>query len=76
MLSAEVDVPGIVIRDEGGSVARIVEATDAAPDELRIAERNTGVYLLDGDLLWKLLAQVDDDNAQGELYPPRPPRCR
>jgi bifunctional UDP-N-acetylglucosamine pyrophosphorylase/glucosamine-1-phosphate N-acetyltransferase len=68
MLSAEVDVPGIVIRDEGGSVARIVEATDAAPDELGIAERNTGVYLLDGYLLWKLLAQVDDDNAQGELY--------
>jgi bifunctional UDP-N-acetylglucosamine pyrophosphorylase/glucosamine-1-phosphate N-acetyltransferase len=68
LLSAEVDVPGIVIRDESGAVARIVEATDATPDELRIPERNTGVYLLDADLLWKLLAQVDDDNAQGEVY--------
>ena len=68
LLSAPVDVPGIVIRDDSGSVVRIVEATDASPEELRIEERNTGVYLLDADLLWKLMAQVDDDNAQGELY--------
>jgi bifunctional UDP-N-acetylglucosamine pyrophosphorylase/glucosamine-1-phosphate N-acetyltransferase len=68
LLSAEVEVPGIVIRDEAGAVVRIVEAPDAQSDELRIAERNTGVYLLDADLLWKLLAQVDDDNAQGEVY--------
>jgi len=68
LLSAHVDVPGIVIRNAEGAVERIVEATDASPDELRIGERNTGVYLLEGDLLWKLLAQVDDDNAQGEIY--------
>jgi bifunctional UDP-N-acetylglucosamine pyrophosphorylase/glucosamine-1-phosphate N-acetyltransferase len=49
-------------------VARIVEATDATPEELAIEERNTGVYLLDAELLWKLLAQVGDDNAQGEIY--------
>jgi bifunctional UDP-N-acetylglucosamine pyrophosphorylase/glucosamine-1-phosphate N-acetyltransferase len=68
LLSAPVDVPGIVIRDPLGRVARIVEATDATPEQLAIEERNTGVYLLDADLLWKLLAQVDDQNAQGELY--------
>jgi bifunctional UDP-N-acetylglucosamine pyrophosphorylase/glucosamine-1-phosphate N-acetyltransferase len=68
LLSAEVDVPGIVVRDPGGAVQRVVEATDASPEELRIQERNTGVYLLDAELLWKLLDQVDDDNAQGELY--------
>jgi bifunctional UDP-N-acetylglucosamine pyrophosphorylase/glucosamine-1-phosphate N-acetyltransferase len=68
LLSAPVDVPGIVIRDERGAVARIVEATDATPAELEITERNTGVYLLDADLLWKLLAQVGDQNVQGELY--------
>ena len=68
LLSAPVDVPGIVIRDDSGSIVRIVEATDASPEELRIEERNTGVYLLDADLLWKLMAQVDADNAQGELY--------
>jgi bifunctional UDP-N-acetylglucosamine pyrophosphorylase/glucosamine-1-phosphate N-acetyltransferase len=68
LLSAEVDVPGIVVRDGEGKIARIVEVTDARPDELAIRERNTGVYLLDAGLLWKLLERVDDHNAQGELY--------
>jgi len=68
LLSAPVDVPGIVVRDDAGRVARIVEASDATPEQLAIAERNTGVYLLDADLLWKLLERVGDDNAQGEIY--------
>ncbi len=68
LLSASVDVPGIVIRDAEGGVARIVEAPDATPEELQIAERNTGVYVVGAGLLWKLLAQVDDHNAQGEIY--------
>jgi bifunctional UDP-N-acetylglucosamine pyrophosphorylase / glucosamine-1-phosphate N-acetyltransferase len=68
MLSAPVDVPGIVVRDAAGKVARVVEVPDATPEELAIRERNTGVYLLDANLLWKLLERVDDRNAQGELY--------
>jgi len=68
LLTAEVDVPGVVIRDEAGSIARIVEATDATPEELAIRERNTGVYLLSAELLWKMLAQVGDRNEQGEIY--------
>ena len=68
MLTGRVDVPGIVIRDESGGVARIVEAPDATPEQLETPERNTGVYMLGANLLWKLLAQVDDQNAQGEIY--------
>jgi bifunctional UDP-N-acetylglucosamine pyrophosphorylase/glucosamine-1-phosphate N-acetyltransferase len=68
MLSAEIDVPGIIVRGAGGSLARVVEAPDATSDELAISERNTGVYLIDRDLLWKCLAQVSSDNAQGEIY--------
>src|SRR5262245_14086676 len=68
LLSAQVDVPGIVVRDAAGQVARIVEVPDATPAELSISERNTGVYLLDAGLLWKLLERVDDRNAQGEIY--------
>jgi bifunctional UDP-N-acetylglucosamine pyrophosphorylase/glucosamine-1-phosphate N-acetyltransferase len=68
LLSAHVDVPGIVVRGADGKVARIVEVPDATPDQLAIRERNTGVYLLDAGLLWKLLERVDDRNAQGELY--------
>jgi bifunctional UDP-N-acetylglucosamine pyrophosphorylase/glucosamine-1-phosphate N-acetyltransferase len=68
MLTAEVDVPGIVVRGADGGVARIVEAPDATPDELAISERNTGVYLLDSEWLWKTLSQVGDDNEQKEIY--------
>jgi len=68
LLTAEIEVPGVVIRDAAGSVARIVEATDATPDELAIRERNTGVYLLSSELLWKTLAQIGSHNKQGEVY--------
>jgi bifunctional UDP-N-acetylglucosamine pyrophosphorylase/glucosamine-1-phosphate N-acetyltransferase len=49
-------------------VERVVEVTDATPEELEIQEGNTGVYLVDAEFLGKALAQLDDDNAQGELY--------
>ncbi len=68
LLTAEVEVPGIVIRDEAGSIARIVEASDATLEELAIRERNTGVYLLSAELLWKTLTQIGDHNEQGEIY--------
>ncbi len=68
LVSAPVNVPGIVLRDAAGRVARIVEATDATPEELEIEERNTGVYAVDGEYLWKTLELVGDDNAQGEVY--------
>jgi bifunctional UDP-N-acetylglucosamine pyrophosphorylase/glucosamine-1-phosphate N-acetyltransferase len=68
MLTASGDIPGRVVRDEAGRVARIVEAQDATPEELAIEERNTGVYLVSSDLLWAGLDQLDTDNQQGELY--------
>jgi bifunctional UDP-N-acetylglucosamine pyrophosphorylase/glucosamine-1-phosphate N-acetyltransferase len=68
MLSAPLALPGRVVRDASGKVLRIVEVTDATPDELSIEEGNTGVYLLDAELLAKHLAQLDDRNEQGELY--------
>jgi bifunctional UDP-N-acetylglucosamine pyrophosphorylase/glucosamine-1-phosphate N-acetyltransferase len=68
LLSARLALPGRVVRDASGRVARIVEVTDASPEELAIEEGNTGVYLLDAELFAKTLAQLDDQNAQGELY--------
>lgn len=68
LLSALVPLPGRVVRDAAGRVARIVEMTDATPEELAIPEGNTGVYLVSSELLWKALAQVDDRNEQGEIY--------
>jgi bifunctional UDP-N-acetylglucosamine pyrophosphorylase/glucosamine-1-phosphate N-acetyltransferase len=68
LLSASAPLPGRVVRDEQGRVVRIVEETDAAPEELAIEEGNAGVYLVDAGLLWKALSEVDDRNAQGEIY--------
>ena len=68
ILSAELPLPGRIVRDERGGVARIVETTDATPEELGIREGNTGVYLTDSEFLWGALARVDDRNAQGEIY--------
>jgi len=68
ILSALEPLPGRIVRDAAGRVVRIVEATDATREELAIREGNTGTYLVDGDFLWKALDQVDDRNAQGEIY--------
>lgn len=68
ILSAELPLPGRIVRDERGRVARVVEVTDATPEELELREGNTGVYLTDAELLWKALSEVDDRNAQGEIY--------
>jgi bifunctional UDP-N-acetylglucosamine pyrophosphorylase/glucosamine-1-phosphate N-acetyltransferase len=68
MLSAMLPLPGRVVRDAAGRVERIVETTDASPEELEIEEGNTGVYLVDSRLLREALGQLRDDNEQGELY--------
>jgi bifunctional UDP-N-acetylglucosamine pyrophosphorylase/glucosamine-1-phosphate N-acetyltransferase len=68
MLTSPEPLPGLVVRDARGRVERIVEVTDATPEEMQIREGNTGVYLVKPELLWKGLAQVDDRNEQGEIY--------
>ncbi len=69
ILTAEAPtIPGRILRDGVGRVERVVEMQDATPEELEIRERNTGVYLLDAQLLRSCLARLDDSNAQGELY--------
>jgi bifunctional UDP-N-acetylglucosamine pyrophosphorylase / glucosamine-1-phosphate N-acetyltransferase len=76
MATMELDDPGAlgrVVRGSDGSVERVVEAKvegDATPEELAIREVNAGVYAFDGGHLLAALAQLDSDNAQGELYLP------
>ncbi len=59
---------GRVIRDAGGDVVRIVEARDASPEELAIAEINVGFYVFDAAELRRFLPTLTADNAQGEYY--------
>jgi len=68
MLSSPEPLPGRVVRNTEGRVQRVVEVTDATPAELAIQEGNTGVYLVDSELLAKSLSSLDAHNRQGELY--------
>jgi bifunctional UDP-N-acetylglucosamine pyrophosphorylase/glucosamine-1-phosphate N-acetyltransferase len=58
---------GRIVRNSR-DVARIVEAKDATPDELAIAELNLSTYVFDRDALERALPRLRTDNAQGELY--------
>ncbi|WP_089774794.1 bifunctional UDP-N-acetylglucosamine diphosphorylase/glucosamine-1-phosphate N-acetyltransferase GlmU [Ruania alba] len=59
---------GRVVRDAEGQIAKIVEHRDASPDELAIKEMNSGVYVMDSEVLRSALARVDRNNDQGEVY--------
>ncbi len=59
---------GRLILDANGELERIVEARDATEQELATRLCNAGGFVLDADLLRALLADLTDDNAQGEFY--------
>jgi bifunctional UDP-N-acetylglucosamine pyrophosphorylase/glucosamine-1-phosphate N-acetyltransferase len=59
---------GRVIRDGSGNLAAIVEAKDAAPGELAIAEVNSSIYVFKAPALWSAIERLEPQNAQGELY--------
>ena len=59
---------GRIVRDGDGRLARIVEAADAAPEELALGEVNSGIYVFRADRLWPALERLEPHNAQGELY--------
>ena len=73
VLTAKADDPfgyGRVIRNAAGEVEKIVEQKDATPEEAKVDEINTGVYVFDNQALFEALHQVNNDNAQGEYYLP------
>jgi len=59
---------GRVIRDDAGTVERIVEQKDATDAEAAVTEINAGVYVFQAGPLRTQLARVGTDNAQGEKY--------
>ncbi len=59
---------GRIVRDAAGGLARIVEASDASPEELELSEANSGIYAFRAEQLWPLLDRLEPHNAQGELY--------
>ena len=59
---------GRIMRGADGGVERIVEQKDATPEEAAVTECNSGFYCFDAKALFEGLAQVGNDNAQGEFY--------
>ena len=71
VLTARVADPsgyGRIIRDDGGSLAEIVEEADATAAQRAIGEINSGCYAFDGALLANAVKRVATDNAQGQEY--------
>jgi bifunctional UDP-N-acetylglucosamine pyrophosphorylase/glucosamine-1-phosphate N-acetyltransferase len=59
---------GRVIRNYAGDLSRIVEETDATPEERATREINCGIYLVDAAHLCGPLKRATTNNAQGEIY--------
>jgi len=64
---AHPDGYGRIVR-ENGTVTRIVEHKDASPAERAIQEVNTGILAVATRHLKQWIAELKNDNAQGEYY--------
>jgi bifunctional UDP-N-acetylglucosamine pyrophosphorylase/glucosamine-1-phosphate N-acetyltransferase len=59
---------GRVVRNEGGTVERIVEDKDATDEEQGIAEINAGLYAMDAAWLRRRIGDLRPSPTTGELY--------
>ena len=59
---------GRLKRDDDGTLAAIVEAKDASPDEYAITLCNSGVMAFDAKFLSAHIGDLDNKNAKGEYY--------
>lgn len=59
---------GRIIKDNAGHFISIREHKDCAPEELKIDEVNTGIYLFEWQYLHKYLPELKNDNAKKEFY--------
>ena len=55
-------------QDEDGNFIDVVETRDCTPEQLEIKELNIGVYVFKSKLLFENLAELKNNNAQGEYY--------
>ena len=59
---------GRIVRDNDGSVLKIVEQKDASEEEKKINEVNSGMYVFDAQSLVYSLDKITPNNSQGEYY--------
>lgn len=71
LLTLHLDDPtgyGRIIRDSAGNVVSIVEQKDASAEQRKVGEVNTGILAAPTHLLRSWLAQLSNNNSQGEYY--------
>jgi bifunctional UDP-N-acetylglucosamine pyrophosphorylase/glucosamine-1-phosphate N-acetyltransferase len=71
VLGIELDPPpafGRLVLDGMGGLEKIVEDRDCTPLQRQIRLCNTGAFCVDGERLAGWVAQIGQDNAQGEFY--------
>ena len=67
--TSDVSLPyGRIVRDENGNFVQLVEEKDCSPDQLKIQELNSGVYIFEASKLLPALSKLKNNNAQGEYY--------
>jgi bifunctional UDP-N-acetylglucosamine pyrophosphorylase / glucosamine-1-phosphate N-acetyltransferase len=59
---------GRVVRNDGGTVERIVEDKDATDEERQISEINAGLYAIDAAWLRRRIGDLRPSPTTGELY--------
>ena len=71
LITAEINDPtgyGRIIRDENGSLLKIVEEKDCNDEEKKIKEWNPGIYIFKIPEIFKLLNNIKTNNASKEYY--------
>jgi len=71
ILTGESSIPlpyGRVLRDGNDRFLHVVEDRDCTPEQLNIAELNSGVYVFRAHLLLDSLRNLKNDNTQKEYY--------
>ncbi|MBF7020743.1 bifunctional UDP-N-acetylglucosamine diphosphorylase/glucosamine-1-phosphate N-acetyltransferase GlmU [Staphylococcus sp. 18_1_E_LY] len=61
---------GRIVRNDSEALTKIVEQKDATAEEQQINEISSGIFAFDNATLFAKLANVNNDNAQGEYYLP------
>ena len=73
MITADLVDPsgyGRVIRSREGDLLEIREDKDCSSEEKKIKEINAGIYIFNNESLFKMLPEVENNNAQSEYYLP------
>ena len=71
LITAEIDNPtgyGRIIRDQNGSLLKIVEEKDCSDDEKMIKEWNPGIYIFKTPKVFEILNNIKTNNASKEYY--------